>query len=44
MTTININSGLYKKWVNYYEKKADKLIFPTLKNFTEQQLMRIIKQ
>ncbi len=42
MTNINIDDEVHKKWTEHY-KIANKIEYPTLKNFTEKKLMEIIQ-
>jgi hypothetical protein len=43
MTTININNEVYAKWKNHYAINVSKLEFPTLKNYTEKSLLKLIE-
>ncbi len=43
MTNIAIPDELYKEWVELYEKQ-DKLVYPSIKQFTALRLKEIIKK
>lgn len=43
MTNIDIDDGVYKKWVEYY-KSNSKIKYPTLKNFTTRKIIGIMNE
>ncbi len=43
MTTLDIDDGIYKSWVKFYNKHS-KVDYPTLKNFTARKLKEEIEK
>ena len=39
---IDIDDRIYKKWVSFY-KKQDKVLYPSLKNFTAKKLQEVMQ-
>lgn len=42
MTNIEVDNEIYADWVKFYETH-NKLKYPTLKNFTAQKLIQLMK-
>ncbi len=42
MVNMDIDDGVYKDWVKFYNKQ-DNLKYPTLKNFTARKLKEVME-